>query len=154
MISRRSCWRLPVVVVTLALLGCMPAISELNVSQDTVDHLPRDVALSFLMSLNSMNRDNGYLPCRFGPDGVASTKSSGRPLPYSSLTVRPFLIGSGLLNRTGQIDIFCYFGGPQGAAQNGLEGKLFFKKTVTALLALGVQVPADAKQSIRSGGTK
>lgn len=150
MISRHHLWLLPVGFLNLALPGCAPAISNLDVSQDTVVHLPREVALNFLMSLNATK----ILPCRFGPEGVESERSGGRPAAYSSLTVEPEIMGSGSLRVNGQTsEIFCFFGGPAVADKQQLEQKLFFKKALTALLALGVQPPSSATQSIKSEGT-
>ncbi|WP_295446444.1 hypothetical protein [uncultured Thiodictyon sp.] len=140
MISKHNLRLLPIAFLNLALLGCTPAISDLDLSQAAADHLPRDAALRFLMA---MDNNRNYLPCRFRPDEVEREHSGGKRAAYSSLTVEPAARGSGLLRENGRI--FCFFGGPEEADRQHLEQRLFFRKTVTALLALGVQAPSNAK---------
>jgi hypothetical protein len=125
----------------LAVTGCTVPVSELDLSKETIEHLPRDVALSFLMSQKT--DESSLDECVFQPEGVVAVHNGvqhGGVVPYSDLTLRAGPFGNGFLELKGRI--LCFFGGPVTAKHQGMSNRAFLRKTVTALLALGVR-PAE-----------
>ena len=79
-------------LTVLSAMSCAPSIQELNLSQEVVDNLPKEQALSFLQSLQPSPQ--GYVQCLFDQDGVARwIPQQGQLLPgknpYASLDARP-----------------------------------------------------------------
>jgi hypothetical protein len=129
--------------------GCTPRITELNLSQELVDTLPKDVALEFLKSLQPST-----LPvpsCIFTPDGVRRWLA-GRGLllsgkrPYAALRANHVVLeGVGLYAESK----WCIINISANARARGHTYDQLYKKVLTALLSLGVNVPQYARGTIK-----
>ena len=78
-------------VVAIGASSCAPSIQELNLSQEVVDNLPKDQALSFLQTLPPSPQR--YAQCVFDKDGVSRSIPLRRQIfpgkkPYRSLVAR------------------------------------------------------------------
>jgi hypothetical protein len=129
--------------------GCTPRITELNLSQELVDTLPKPVALEFLRSLQPST-----LPipsCIFTPEGVGRWLA-GRGLllsgkrPYTSLRANHVVLeGVGLYAARK----WCIINISANARTRGHTYDQLYKKVLTALLSLGVNVPQYARGTIK-----
>lgn len=142
-------------LIVLSAVSCAPSIQELNLSQEVVDSLPREQALSFLQSLQPSPQ--GYVQCLFDQDGVARWIPSQRQLlpgkkPYASLDARPERPGVMIvvvLYDNGQP--WCIIPAESNADTLGRgDYTKFTAKIVTALLSLGVTAKSYGGEAMRA----
>lgn len=121
--------------------GTIPA-SEFDVPLEVAEELPPSAALEFLMSIPP---EPTARECRFQPNGVQIVRW-GKPLetlPYQSLAVRPLALGALEVWNPGQrLETWCWFGFATQKQRLRMDHKRFTRKALTALIALGMQVPS------------
>jgi len=141
--------------IAISASSCAPSIQELNLSQERVDNLPRDQALSFLQTLRPSPQ--GYVQCRFDQDGVARWIPQRRQVlpgkkPYRSLDARPERPGVMIvivLYEAGRP--WCTIPAESNADDLGRgDYKKFTGKILTALLSLGVTAKSYGGETMRA----
>lgn len=142
-------------LIAMSMMSCAPSLQELNLSQERVDHLPSDQALSFLQTLSPSPQ--GYIQCRFNQEGVARwLPQRGQVLPgkkpYRALDARPERPGVMIvivLSEKGRP--WCIIPAESNADRIGRgDYEQFAGKIFTALLSLGVTAKSYGGQSMRA----
>ncbi len=122
--------------------GCAIPLSELDLPQDVAGGLPAPVALDFLMSIPPVN--SSWPECRFGPEGVQVAKKGKivKMMAYRSLLVHPRSLGQiEVYYPNDYLAFYCWVGMPAQKSHMKMDTRRFIRKTLTALLALGAQLP-------------
>lgn len=146
----------------LSTSSCAPDVRKMGLSQEIVDHLPREHALSFLQSLGPDLGRNVY--CQFEKEGVTRWIPGGKPLrgryPYDSLYARA--LAPGVMTVVGiyaptnnpgwRYEPWCYIATEANADRLGKDSDKFTAKTLTALLSLGVRVPDQGTDPVKPKG--
>ena len=141
MVAKRYSRRLAFGLLTASLFACTPSINKLGVSKEVVENLPKNVALSFLVTVHSTGSNPECLFLAEGVQAVSGGKLSSEIKPYQSLVagLGPGRFGGGHLSLYGPgTGVYCLFGGSREASRQGMDNKSFLKKVFTALLAVGV----------------
>lgn len=142
------------ILITLSAVSCAPNVRDLNLSQEIIDDLPRDYALSFLQSLSPAWTST----CRFEEDGLRRwLPQSGQLLPgkypYPSFYAMP---------RTPGIMVVVVIYGPRSsqpwcgiraesiADRQGKDVKRVTGKILTALLSMGVRLPSYVRAPVHA----
>lgn len=142
-------------LTVLSAMSCAPSIQELNLSQEVVDSLPKEQALSFLQSLQPSPQ--GYVQCLFDQEGVARwIPAQGQRLPaknpYDSLDARaerPGIMIVVVLYDNGQP--WCIIPAESNADDLGRgDYKKFTGKILTALVSLGVTAKSYGGGAMRA----
>jgi len=147
------------VLLAMSTVSCAPNIREMNLSQEVVDNLPKDQALSFLQTLGpSQQIINIY--CRFEEDGIARWEKQSRQFlpgkyPYTSFSAVPRTPGIMIvifvyLDQQRSRDPWCMIAAEGNADQQGKDAKQFTAKILTALLSMGVRVTGFGGEPIRA----
>lgn len=134
------------ILIAMVGLSCAPGVRDMNLSQEVVDDLPKDQALSFLQSLRPSPL--GYIHCRFEQDGVLRwLPQRGQLLPgkrpYGSFYAQPQRPGIMIvvfLYESTKGQPWCIIPAESNADDLGKDATKFTGKILTALLSMGVRV--------------
>ena len=142
-------------MTALSVMSCAPRIQELDLSQEVVDSLPREQALSFLQTLRPSPQ--GYVQCLFDQDGVGRwIPQQGQALPgknpYASLDARPERPGIMIVVVLyDEGEPWCIIPAESNADDLGRgDYKKFTGKILTALLSLGVTAKSYGGEAMRA----
>lgn len=151
------------VLLAMSTVSCAPNSSytryllldvrDLKLSQEIVDHLPKDQAFKFLQSLRAESQLI-KIDCRFEEDGVfrgqkGDSQSVSEKHPYTSFEAGVYLPENPQLGHESFITLilnhsydsaWCVIAIKANANQHGKEAKPFMVKILTALLSMGVRV--------------
>lgn len=149
--------------VALFISGCLVSSKQVAINLDLTQELPPESAIAWLETMANGVTER---PCRFSSNGIAAPANAGRPIVFSSWTSSR----ESLLNSKGYkasyYDLFQVVDNvhawihirPQGNPDRASECTVFkrvhhkftqnqfnqlqsdFEKTLTALIALGVQI--------------
>lgn len=142
-------------LILMSTASCAPKLQEMNLSQEVVDNLPKEQALSFLQTLKPS--PEGYVQCLFDHEGVTRWLPHRRQvLPgkksYNTLdgrAERPGIMVVVVLYAQGQP--WCIIPAESNADRIGRgDYEKFTGKIFTALLSLGVTARSFSGQSMRA----